>query len=114
MPTKRLNPRPRRKPETCEPFSKVIVSAFAPGTLQETVKCTSDADFLVYCVTNGGGAGFSINVKSTGFGTGVDPSVTAFTIGASAGDVITFIFQPGAAGFLTLQTQCDAKASISG
>jgi hypothetical protein len=105
----------RRRPKLrCEPFSKILVHAFAPGTLPETVTCTSNADFLVYCVTNGGNSGFSINVKSTGFTTGVNPNVTGFAVGASANDVITFIFQPGAAGFLTLQTQCSAKASITG
>jgi hypothetical protein len=31
-----------------------------------------------------------------------------------ASDVITFIFSPGVTGFLTLQTECGAKASISG
>jgi hypothetical protein len=98
----------------CEPLSQVLVRAFAPGTEPETVTCTSDADFLVHYVSNGSNNSFSINVKSTGFSTGVNPSVTSFTIGGNANDVITFIFQPGAAGFITLQTKYSANASVIG
>jgi hypothetical protein len=37
-----------------------------------------------------------------------------FIVGGPANDVITFIFTPGVTGFLTLQTECGTKASISG
>lgn len=50
---------------TCKPLSKILVKAVAPGTTQETVNCTSDADFLLHGITNGGGD-YSIGVKSTG------------------------------------------------
>src|SRR5262245_66207050 len=66
---------PRRpKPDRdCEPFSQIVVHAFAPGTQPETVKCTSDRPFLVYCSTNFSlkpppGWGYSVSVKSTGAG----------------------------------------------
>ena len=107
-------PREMGASSVCEPLSQVLVRAFAPGTEPETVSCTSDADFLVHYVSNGSNNSFSITVKSTGFSTGVNPSVTSFTIGAGANDVITFIFQPGATGFITLQTKCTANASVTG
>jgi hypothetical protein len=107
---KRARPAP-----DCQPFSQIVVSAFAPGTEAETVECTSNKAFLVYCSTNfppSGVAGYSVSVKSTGFGSGtVAPT---YIVGAQANDVITFSFTPGMTGFLTLQTECDAKASISG
>src|SRR5580704_2849366 len=61
-------PQPARN---CQPFSQIMVSAFAPGTQPETVKCTSNRAFLVYCSTNCSptpppGWGYSANVKSTG------------------------------------------------
>jgi hypothetical protein len=34
---------------------KILVQTAAPGSLQEVLNRTSDADFLVYGVTNGGG-----------------------------------------------------------
>ncbi len=111
---------PKKTPKRakCKPFSKILVRAFAPGNLPETVTCTCDADFMVYGTTNAGvlantpGWGYSISVKSTGAGIGsVSPT---FIVGASAGDTITFVFNPGVTGFLTLQTECGAKASVKG
>ena len=94
-----------------------MVSAFAPGTQPETVKCTSNRAFLVYCSTNFSpkpppGWGYSVSVKSTGAGGG--SLAPTYIVGGPANDVITFIFSPGVTGFLTLQTECGAKASISG
>jgi hypothetical protein len=107
---KRAQPAPQ-----CQPFSQIVVSAFAPGLQPETVECTSNRAFLVYCSTNfppSGVAGYSVSVKSTGAGNGtVAPN---YIVGAQATDVITFTFAPGMTGFLTLQTECGAKASISG
>lgn len=111
---------PKKMPrhDKCKPFSKILVKAFAPGKLPETVNCTCSADFIVYGTTNAGvlsntpGWGYSISVKSTGFGMGsISPT---FVIGASAGDTITFIFSPGVTGFLTVQTECGAKVSVQG
>jgi len=101
----------------CQPFSKIVVSAFAPGTQPETVKCTSNRAFLVYCSTNFSptlppGWGYSVSVKSTGTSGG--SLAPTYIVGGPANDVITFIFAPGVTGFLTLQTECGAKASISG
>jgi len=98
--------------DKCKPLSKILVSAFAPGTLPETVTCTSNANFIVYGTTNGASFGYSISVKSTGAGMGTNSPT--FVVGAGAGDTITFIFQPGMTGFLTLQTECGAKASVEG
>ena len=110
---------PRRpKPDRdCEPFSQIVVHGFAPGTQPETVKCTSNRSFLVYCSTNFSlkpppGWGYSVNVKSTGFGAGTEAPM--YIVGGSANDVITFTFTPGVTGFLTLHTECGAKATISG
>jgi hypothetical protein len=108
---------PRKKPirEKCNPFSKILVKAFAPGLEPETVNCTSNADFIVYGTTNSADApgwGYSITVSSTGFGMG--SASPTFVVGASAGDTITFEFLPGVTGFLTLQTECGAKASVKG
>lgn len=102
--------RVRRKMHTCKPFSQILVKSVAPGSLQEVVECTSTADFLVYGITNGGGD-YSINVKSTGSGGGVGSPT--FTVGGIANDVVTIILQPGTTGFLTLQTQCGAKANMT-
>src|ERR1700733_14357854 len=44
--------KPLQAAPTCQPFSKILVSAFAPGTVPETVTCTSNKAFLVYCSTN--------------------------------------------------------------
>jgi len=102
---------------TCEPFSKILVSGLAPGTTSAGVKCTSNTPFLVYCSTNfsGGGNppgwGYSVNVKSTGFGMG--SGAPSFTVGGVANDEVTITFTPGTTGFITLQTECNAKASIS-
>ena len=111
-------PKKMPKHDKCKPFSKILVKAFAPGKLPETVTCTCDADFIVYGTTNAGvltntpGWGYSISVKSTGTSLGsISPT---FIVGASAGDTITFIFEPGVTGFLTLQTECGAKASVQG
>ena len=41
------------------------------------------------------------------------PMAPTYIVGGPDNDVITFIFTPGVTGFLTLQTECDAKASIS-
>ena len=102
---------------TCQPFSKIVVSAFAPGKKPETVTCTSNKPFLVYCSTNfspklPAGWGYFVNVKSTGAGNG--SSAPNYIVGGPAGDVITFTFSSGVTGFLTLQTECGAKASIKG
>jgi hypothetical protein len=101
----------------CQPFSQIVVSAFAPGTQPETVKCTSNRPFLVYCSTNfslspPAGWGYSVSVKGTGFAGG--SLAPTYIVGGPANDVITFIFSPGVTGFLTLQTECGAKASITG
>jgi hypothetical protein len=101
----------------CQPFSKILVSAFAPGTQPETVKCTSNKPFLIYCSTNFSpkpppGWGYSVGVKSTGAAGGSEAPI--YIVGGPANDVITFTFSPGVTGFLTLQTECGAKASISG
>jgi hypothetical protein len=89
---------------------KILVKSFAPGKLPETVNCTSDKDFLVYGITNSGG-GYGLNVKSTGTGLGVASPV--LIVGGIAKDVVSLVFQPGTTGFLTLQTEDGAKASIS-
>jgi hypothetical protein len=91
-------------------FSKILVTGVAPGTLQEVVECTSECDFLVYGITNGVGE-YAINVKSTGFGMGTGSPT--FTVGGKANDIVTIIMQPGTTGFLTLQTEKDAKARFS-
>ena len=109
---------PRRKHHNCEPFSQILVRALAPGTQPAGVLCTSSADFLVYCSTNyfgPGGAppswGYGVEVKSTGAGLGSASPV--FTVGGVPNDVITITMEPGTTGFITLQTRCDAKASIT-
>jgi hypothetical protein len=89
---------------------KILVRAASPGTLQAVVNCTSEADFLVYGVTNGGGD-YAISVKSTGSAMGLGSPT--FTVGGTANDVVSIILQPGTNAFLTLQTCKDAKASIS-
>jgi hypothetical protein len=111
-------PRTRPKPHACEPFSRILVHALAPGTRPAGVACTSDRDFLVYCSTNffgTGGAppswGYAVDVKSTGSALGTASPV--FTVGGIANDVVTITMQPGTTGFVTLQTRCDAKASIT-
>ena len=91
-------------------FSKMLVRSFAPGRLQEVIECTSESDFLVYGITNGGGD-HAINVKSTGAGGSVGSPT--FTVGGIANDVVTIIVQPGTTGFLTLQTEKRARASIN-
>jgi hypothetical protein len=88
---------------------KILVKAVAPGSTPETVKCTSAADFLVYGITNGG-AGYAIGVQSTGAQLGLDSP--SFTVGGGAHDVITIIVAPSTTGFVTLQTEKGAKASI--
>jgi hypothetical protein len=110
---------PKRRPpaRNCEPFSEILVHAFAPGLQPEYVTCTSNRAFLVYCSTNfyvapPPGWGYFVTVKSTGFGAG--SQAPTYIVGGPAGDVITFNFLPGVTGFLTLQTECGAKASISG
>jgi hypothetical protein len=108
---------PKQSQPQCQPFSKILVSAFAPGKEPETVKCTSNKAFLVYCSTNFSlkpppGWGYSVSVKSTGAGSG--SLAPTYTVGGPANDVITFTFSPGVTGFLTLQTECGATASISG
>lgn len=92
-------------------FSKILVMAVAPGTTPEVVNCTSDRNFLVYGITNGVGE-YGIEVKSTGFGMGGTSSPT-FTVGGIANDTVTIILQPGTTGFLTLQTEEHAKATMS-
>jgi hypothetical protein len=88
---------------------KILVSGIAPGTEQSIVKCTSDSDFLLYGVTNGDGD-YVINVKSTGFGMGTGSPT--FVVGGVAHDIVTLIVQPGTTGFITLQTEKSARASI--
>ncbi len=100
----------KAKQRTCQPLSKILVKAVAPGTRAETVQCTSDTDFLVHGITNGGGD-YAINVKSTGAGMGIGSPT--FTVGGIANDVVTVILQPGTTGFLTLQTECGAKAAMT-
>ena len=101
----------------CQPLSEMLVSAFAPGTQPQTFKCTSNRPFLVYCSTKFSltpppGWGYFVSVKSTGAGGG--SGAPAYIVGGPANDEITFVFLPGVTGFLTLQTECGAKASISG
>ena len=91
-------------------FSKILVKAAAPGSVQEVVNCSSNADFLVYGITNGGGD-YAISVKSTGAGMGVGSPT--FTVGGIANDTITIILQPGTTAFLTLQTEKGAHASFT-
>ena len=104
---------PSRRPDKCEPLSRILVHAFAPGSKVQRVACTSNADFLVHCSTNfpgGPSFGYSVGVKSTGFTSGTGAPV--YIVGAKANDVITFNMPPGLTGFITLQTECSAKASI--
>src|ERR1700691_4849367 len=106
--------RPHSAP-ICQPFSQIVVSVFAPGTESETVTCTSKRAFLLYCSTNfspkpPSGWGHSVNVKSTGAGGG--SMAPTYIVGGPGDEVVTFILSPGVTGFLTLQTECGAKASI--
>ena len=106
-----------RSTPDCQPFSQILVSAFAPGSEIEHVECTSNRAFIVYCSTNfsptpSPGWGYFVDVKSTGAGNGT--AAPTYIVGAPANDVITFNFGPDVTGFLTLQTECGAKASISG
>jgi hypothetical protein len=102
---------------TCEPMSQILVHALAPGTKQASVKCRSTAGFLVYCSTNFSptglppGWGYAVDVHSTGSGFGSE--APTFVVGGVANDVVTIIMQPGTTAFITLQTQCGAKASIT-
>jgi hypothetical protein len=105
-----LSRHPSRKNIHCEPISQILVSAFAPGLQVESVICTSNADFLVYCATNTVGQ-YGVDVQSTGAGMGTGAPV--FIVGGVANDVITFRISPGTTGFMTLQTRCHAKASIT-
>jgi hypothetical protein len=106
-----------KRARECEPLSQILVRAFAPGTRPSTYRCKSDADFLVYLSTNfsGGGApsgwGYSVWVKSTGFAHGSASPV--YIVGGGADEQIEFIIASGVTGFITLQTQCKAKASIT-
>jgi hypothetical protein len=107
---------PKRRQPYCQPFSKIVVSSFAPGTQPETINCSSNRAFLVYCSTNffptpPPGWGYSVGVKSTGTAGG--SLAPTYIVGGPANDVITFIFSPGVTGFLTLQTECGAEASIT-
>lgn len=88
---------------------KILVKGAAPGSTPETITCTSSADFLIHVATNGIGS-YSINVKSTRLGIGTGSPT--FTVGGIANDVVTFIFLPGTTGFITLQTENTATASI--
>ena len=88
---------------------KILVKAVAPGSSPVTVKCTSEADFLLYGITNGVG-GYTIEVKSTGAAFGVDSPT--FTVGGIAKDVVILVIQPSTTAFLTLQTKNGAKASL--
>lgn len=101
----------------CEPMSQILVQALAPGTEQAAIKCQSTADFLVFCSTNyfePGDAppswGYAVEVQSTGAGIGT--AAPMFVVGGVANDVVTITMQPGTTAFVTLQTRCDAKASI--
>ncbi len=108
----------RRKQHNCEALSQILVFALAPGTQPAGAKCTSNADFMVHCSTNyfnPGGAppfwGYAVGVKSTGASLGSASPV--FTVGGVSNDVITITMEPGTTGFITLQTRCNAKASIT-
>jgi hypothetical protein len=90
---------------------KILVKAVAPGSIQVVVKCTSSADFLVHCVTNGGGRGYAIGVQSTGASFGTD--APTFTVGGIASDIVTVIIQPGTTCYITLETENTAQASIT-
>ena len=88
---------------------KILVKAVAPVTAPAVVKCTSNADFLVYGTTNGAGD-CVIETKSTG--ASVDTRSPTFTLGGVANDVVIVLVTPGTKGFLTLQTADGATASI--
>ena len=108
--------RTQPKARKCEPLSQILVRAVAPGTQPSTVLCKSDADFLVYLSTNFSSTGappdwgYSVAVKSTGAGGGSASPV--YIVGGGPNDEVTFVILPGVTGFVTLQTQCTAKASI--
>ena len=106
-----------RTSQECEPLSKILVAAFAPGTQPVDYVCTSDSAFLIYCSTNFSnsgsppGWGYSVSVKSTGFTSGT--AAPLYIVGGGAKEVVTFRMLPGSAGFITLQTRCGANASIT-
>lgn len=89
---------------------KILVRGVAPGSSQEVVECTSDADFLVHGVTNGIGS-YSIGVGSTGAANGT--TSPTFVVGGIPNDVVTIIIQPGTTAFITMETADGATASIS-
>jgi len=102
-----------RRHERCEPMSRILVAALAPGTKPAGVACSSSTDFLVHCSTNSATppSGYTVGVKSTGFTTG--SAAPTFVVGGIANDVVTIRMMPGTVGFITLQTQCGAKAAIT-
>ena len=88
---------------------KILVKAVASVAAPAVVKCTSNADFLVYGATNGAGD-CVIEIKSTG--ASIDTHSPAFTVGGVANDLVIVLVTPGTKGFLTLQTADDATASL--
>jgi hypothetical protein len=120
MPRKAPHRKPTRREGTnykCEPLSQILVDAFAPGTKPADWVCTSDAPFLVYCSTNFSNVGappdwgYSVSVKSTGASNGTGAPL--YIVGGGPNEVVTFRMLPGTTGFITLQTACGAKASIT-
>jgi hypothetical protein len=93
-------------------FSQIVVQAFGAGTKTAYWKCTSDAAFLVYVMTNRND-GIAVEVKSTGAGLGTN--APSFVVGGVAGDEVNINVAGGSAtgGFLTLQTAEGATASIT-
>jgi hypothetical protein len=88
---------------------KILVKALAPLADPAIVRCTSDADFLVYGATNGAGD-CVIETRSTG--ASVDTHSPTFTVGGVANDLVIVLVTPGTKGFLTLQTANGATASL--
>jgi len=88
---------------------KILVKAVAPVTSPAVVRCTSNADFLVYGATNGAGD-CVIEIKSTG--ASVDTRSPIFTVGGLANDLVIILVTPGTKGFLSLQTADGATASL--
>ena len=67
---------------------KILVKAVAPLADPVIVRCTSDADFLVYGATNGAGD-CVIETRSTG--ASADTHSPTFTVGGVANDLVIVI-----------------------
>jgi hypothetical protein len=69
---------------------KILVKAVAPLADPAIVRCTSDADFLVYGATNGAGD-CVIETRSTG--ASVEMHSPTFTVGGVANDLVIVLVQ---------------------